>query len=185
MKFIKRTLLVLLLRSTISLLFRARIYRSLGTYHSLGQRANYSATDADLVSLIRNSKDLKDPDVREIISQGLSITRKQLHFTAEKNDIDPNKLITSRSAHCAGYATFFATSCNFLLEQHGLSDLWVAKPQIGQLYFLGTNVHSYFSSPFFKDHDFVSIENKKTGVVFAVDPTVNDYLWIDLVTYRK
>jgi len=29
------------------------------------------------------------------------------------------------------------------------------------------------------------IENKSTGEVFAVDPLVNDYFYIDLVTYVK
>ena len=38
---------------------------------------------------------------------------------------------------------------------------------------------------FFKDHDFVTIENKETGEIFAVDPSVNDYLFIDFVTFNK
>jgi len=56
---------------------------------------------------------------------------------------------------------------------------------VEQLYFLGTNIHKYFNSSFFKDHDFVTIENKTTGEIFAVDPTVNDYLRIDFITYSK
>jgi hypothetical protein len=31
----------------------------------------------------------------------------------------------------------------------------------------------------------VTIENKKTGEILAVDPTVNDYLNIDFITYSK
>ncbi len=61
---------------------------------------------------------------------------------------------------------------------------WVARSQIGQLYFLGTYVHPYFHSPFSKDHDFVIIENKTTGEIFAVDPTVSDYLFIVFITYK-
>jgi hypothetical protein len=71
------------------------------------------------------------------------------------------------------------------LKRYNLADRWTAKPQIGQLYFLGTNIHKYFNSAFFKDHDFVTIENKKTGEILAVDPTVNDYLHIDFITYSK
>ena len=66
-----------------------------------------------------------------------------------------------------------------------MADKWNAKPQIGQLYFLGTNIHKYFNSSFFEDHDFVTIENKSTGEILAVDPTVNDYLNIDFITYSK
>jgi len=156
------------------------------TYKSVGLRTNYSATDDKLVDFINASADEQtDPDIETIIKLGLSITSGQLNFTADKNDTDPNKLITSKTAHCVGYATFFATTCNHLLDKYNLADTWTAKPQVGQLYFLGTNVHQYFNTPFFKDHDFATIENKTTGQIFAVDPTVSDYLFIDFVTYTK
>ncbi len=186
MKFIKRTLLTILILTTVGLLFRGWFYRHLVTYKSVGLRTNYSATDKILTDFIDANNDKQtDPDIKQIIKLGLSITSKKLNFTADKNDTDPNKLITSKTAHCVGYATFFATTCNYLLDKHKLSDTWIAKPQVGQLYFLGTNIHKYFNSTFFKDHDFVTIENKKTGEIVAVDPTVNDYLLIDFITYTK
>jgi len=82
-------------------------------------------------------------------------------------------------------ASFFITTCKYVLKKYNLEDKWIVQQQIGQLYFLGTNVHTYFNSSFFKDHDFVTIENKKTGEIIAVDPTVNDYLFIDNITYVK
>ena len=186
MKIIKRILLILLVLTTVGLLFRGWFYRHLVTYKSVGQQTNYSATENKLVDYINASTDEKtDLDIEQIIKLGLSITSGQLNFTANKNDTDPNKLITSKTAHCVGYASFFATTCNHLIDKYNLADTWTAKPQVGQLYFLGTNIHKYFNSSFFKDHDFVTIENKTTGEIFAVDPTVNDYLRIDLVTYTK
>ena len=167
-------------------MFRGWFYRHLVTYKSVGLRTNYSATDKKLTDYIdANTDEQTDPDIEQIVKLGLTITSRQLNFTANKNDIDPNKLITSKTAHCVGYATFFATTCNYLLKRYNLADRWTAKPQIGQLYFLGTNIHKYFNSTFFKDHDFVTIENKKTGEIIAVDPTVNDYLLIDFITYAK
>jgi len=186
MKFIKRTVLTILVLTTVGLLFRGWIYRHLVTYKSVGLRTTYLATDNKLIDYIDISVDKQtDPDIKQIVKLGLSITSRQLNFTDNKNDIDPNKLISSRTAHCVGYASFFATTCNYLLKKHNLSGDWTARPQIGQLYFLGTNIHPYFNSAFFKDHDFVTIENKSTGEIFAVDPTINDYLWIDLITYAK
>jgi len=156
------------------------------TYESLGPRTNYSATDRKLVEYIdANSPEQADPDIEDIAKLGLSITSKQLNFSADKNDIDPNRLISSKTAHCVGYASFFATTCNYLLDKYNLANKWIAKPQVGQLYFLGTNIHKYFNSSFFKDHDFVTIENKTTGEIFAVDPTVNDYMNIDFITYKN
>ena len=186
MKFIKRTFLTILILTTVGFLFRGWFYRHLVTYKSVGLRTNYSATDKILTNYIDANNDrLTDPDIKQIITLGLSITKSQLNFTADNNDIDPNKLITSKTAHCVGYATFFATTCNYLLDKNTLSDTWIARPQVGQLYFLGSNIHNYFNSTFSKDHDFVTIENKKTGEIFAVDPTVNDYLLIDFITYAK
>jgi len=186
MRIIKRILLTFLVLTTVGLLFRGWFYRHLVTYKSVGHRTNYSATDKKLVDYINaNTDEQTDPDIEHIVKLGLSITSGQLNFTAGKNDTDPNKLITSKTAHCVGYASFFATTCNYLLDKYNLADTWTSKPQIGQLYFLGTNIHKYFNSSFFKDHDFVTIENKTTGEIFAVDPTVNDYLYIDFITYSK
>ena len=176
MKFIKQTFIKILILTTISLLLRGWFYSHLVTYKSVGLRTNYSATDKKLIDYIDSSiYNQTNPEIEQIVKCGLSITSRQLNFTANKNDIDPNKLITSKTAHCVGYASFFATTCNYLLKRYNLADRWTAKPQIGQLYFLGTNIHKYFNSTFFKDHDFVTIENKKTGEILAVDPTVNDY----------
>ena len=184
MKFIKRAALTILSLAAAGILFRGWIYRCLITYKSIGLRPNYSATDTQLIDYINTSAG-KQPqsDVEQIIKLALSITSDQLHFTAAKNDNDPNKLIASRSVHCVGYASFFAASCNYLFAKHNLADSWRAQPQVGQLYFLGTNIHKYTNTPFFKDHDFVIIENQKTGQVYAVDPTVSDYLHIEFVTY--
>lgn len=186
MKIIKRIALTILILTAVGLLFRGWFYRHLVTYKSVGPRTNYSATDDKLVDFINASADKQsEPDIEQIIKLGLSITSEQLYFTSNKNDIDPNKLITSRTAHCVGYASFFATTCNHLLNKHNLADTWTAKPQAGQLYFLGINIHQYFHTPFFKDHDFVTIENKTTRQIFAVDPAINDYLFIDFVTCDK
>lgn len=186
MKIFKRILWAILIIIAVGFLFRGWIYRHVITYKSMGQRANYSATNNKLIDFIEKSvANNNNSDIKEIIEQSLSITSHQLNFTACKNDNDPNKLICSKTAHCVGYAAFFSTTCNYLIKKQNISDTWTAKPQIGQLYLFGSNIHKYFSSPFFEDHDFVIIENNKTGEVFAVDPTVNDYLCIDYVTYKK
>jgi hypothetical protein len=184
MKILKQTLLSILVLATVGFLFRGWFYRRLINYETVGERTNYLAMDDKLVDFIEKSAgDKKDLDVKEIIKLALSITSQQLNFTTTKNNNDPNKLITSRMANCVGYASFFATTCNYLLKKYSLTDGWVAKPQVGQLYFLGVNIHNYLDSPFFKDHDFVIIENKTTKEIFAVDPTVKDYLLIDFVSH--
>jgi hypothetical protein len=186
MKFIKRFFLTILILITVGILFRGWFYRHLLTYRSVGQRPTYLPTDHKLRAYLDLTiRDKERLDIRDIIKMGLSATSRQLNYTAAQNDNDPNKLIYSKTAHCVGYASFFATSCNYLLKKNNLAGHWIAKPQIGQLFLLGINLNQCVNTPFFKDHDFVTIENKATGEIFAVDPTVNDYFYIDLVTYRK
>lgn len=186
MKLIKRTFLTIIILTVVGILFRGWLYRHLVTYESVGLRTNYTATDHKFVDFIDKSADDEiNQDIKQIIKLGLSITSERLNFTNDKNDIDPNKLINSKTAHCVGYASFFASTCNYLLEKYKLDNKWSAKSRVGEIYFLGANIHKYFSNPFFKDHDFVTIENKITGETFAVDPTITDYLHIDFVTIRN
>ena len=182
----KRSAVGLLFLVTVIFFAREWLYNQAVTYRSIGLRTNYSATNPLLVEQLESATgDGKKADVRQIIDLALTVTSQQLNFTAENNANDPNKLIHSRTAHCIGYASYFATTRNYLLMKNELDDQWIARPQIGQLYVLGTNVHKYLNSPFLKDHDFVIIENIATGETLAVDPTVNDYLKIHLIKYAK
>lgn len=186
MKIIKQSLLIILLLAAVGFLFRGWIYSHAVSYKAVGTRTIYPAKDKYFTQHIDSCLDHQiKPDIKQIIKLALAITSEKLTYTANKNDIDPNELIISQKAHCVGYAAFFTTTCNYLLAKNNLSNQWTAKPRIGQLYFLGRNVHPYFKSSFFKDHDFVTIENKETGESFAVNPTVNDYLYVDFVSYTK
>ena len=182
---IKRIGLLIVILLTIGIFSREWIYSQTVNYISIGPRTSYPATNTNLSHYIESSSQETDLEIPEIIKLGLSLTSQQLNFTAEKNHNDPNKLITSRTAHCVGYASFFATTCNYLLEKNNLNEDWIAKPHIGQLHIFGTNIHKYLDSPFLKNHDFVTIENKTTGEILAVDPTIHDYLAITFISYDQ
>ena len=186
MKNSQRIFLTLFLFLALVIVFRNWFYNNLIAYKSIGTRKNYSVTDKKLIEYIHAKLDVKrEPEIKQIIKLSLSITSSTLNFTAKNNDKDPNKLINSKTAHCEGYAFFFASTCNYMLEKYKLSGSWTAQPHIGQLYFLGHNIHKNFESAFFKTHDFVTITNKKTGTIYAVDPTVHDYLFIDFIRHIK
>ena len=164
---------------------RGIFYRNIVVYESIGQRMNYEITNDKLIQYIKeNCPEQDSSDIKEIIKTSLSLTSKTLNFTFLKNDCNPNQLIDSQTANCVGYAAFFSTVCNYQLKRYNLSKEWTAQPEIGQLYVFGTNIHHYFNSSFFKDHDFVIIKNKKTKETYAVDPSVYDYLFINFVTSK-
>lgn len=179
MKFIKRLGMGIAILLFAILLFRGWLFRQLVHYKTIGQRTEYLVTDADLEHLIDQAVEKHKPkDAKAAIRLSLRLTAQELHFVVARNDNDPNLLIHSKKAHCVGYAAFFASVCNAVLARSGLADDWAAKPQIGALYLLGVNIHRYFKTPFFKDHDFDRIVNRQTGEEILVDPTVYDYFRI-------
>ena len=182
MKIIKRLAFLIIITVALSLVFRGWLFRQLVTYKPIGIRTEYIASGDNLIANLNvNFENLTECEIEKIIELALSSTSEQLNFTSDKNDVAPNALIVSKSAHCVGYAAFFVTSCNYVIDRCNLSSTWNAKSQVAHLYFIGFNLHQYFNSPFFKDHDFAIIENKITGQIIAVDPSVHDYLHIDFV----
>lgn len=185
MKYGKKVLYSILAVLLLISIFTGWYYRILITYTSIGTRQNYKAIHPELIDHIESRlPENQERTPEEIIGTSLSITSQYLHFSSDNNDNNPNKLIETKRAHCVGYAAFFASTCNFIFSKYQMYD-WEATPHIGKLYFLGINLHKHIDSPFFKDHDFVVIKNSTTGEIFAVDPTVHDYLWIDFITLRQ
>jgi hypothetical protein len=127
----------------------------------------------------------KDTSVRGVVSAGLAITSEHLSFTTHNASPLPHELFRTQSANCIGYAAFFISVWRALRAQNGLEDTWQVEQHIAQLYLLGYNVHRWFRSPFFRDHDIVVLRNKQTGQIIAVDPSLHDYLLIETVSFRN
>lgn len=185
MKALKKILLSIVVLSILIFCIRGFLFRNLITYQSIGTRQAYAANQDFIKYIDKNSENKKVVDIREIIKLALKLTTHRLNFTFDKCDTNPNLLLKSKQTNCIGYAAYFSTTCNYLFKKYQISGVWTATTQIGQLNLLGINIHNYTNSSFFKDHDFVKIENKKTGEIFAVDPSVCDYFYIDFVTFKK
>ena len=186
MKLFKKLLFGLLTLLLLSFLFRNWLFWQLFSYQSVGDRPVYAIENPQLRAYIENewpTNSTKSP--RAILKKALQLSARQLHFSAARNHNDPNLLINSHSAHCVGYAAFTTTICNEMLQRYQLNAEWKAEARVGQIHFLGINVHPYFKSAFFKDHDFVVLRNLKTGEVLAADPTVYDYLRIPCVRVKR
>jgi hypothetical protein len=185
LKFLKRLLITSLAILIIWYFFGPSVYRWSVSYVAMEERTGHKATAPALIVYINEEASEKTEEIKEIVRQSLKLTSDKLSFTLEACPRDPNLLIETKEAHCIGYARFTATVCNHLLEKNKLSGEWKARSVQGQLYLFGYNLHSMFSNPFFRDHDFVIIENSKTKDAYYVDPTASDYLGVDFVTLRK
>ncbi|PKV51906.1 hypothetical protein ATE84_4006 [Aquimarina sp. MAR_2010_214] len=177
------TLIVLI---ALLYVFKGYVYRVFVKYESIQERKEYSVHNSELISYIENSTINSDlSGIISIIDKSNKLTNEKLKFTSSKCDVDPNKLVNSSKTHCVGYAYFYASTCNYLLKRSKLPVEWKAKAYASKLYFLGVDIHKYFDSPFFKNHDFVIVENSNTGERIYIDPTISDYLGIDSVSIRS
>lgn len=188
MKIIKIIIPLSITTVLLGVIFRTEIFKGIVGYKSLALRENPYKMGKNLEIFLERKMsqiNIKNPGIDEVINSSHLITSSLLYFTIDNNDTDPNQLLNSKSAHCVGYSYFFTMTCNYLLKKFNLEKNWEVRHQIGKIYVFGINVHQYFNSPFFVDHDFITIENKKNNQKIAVDPVVYDYLYIDSVTLKK
>lgn len=159
-----------------AILFRSFVFNFFFSYEIIEERKALKLKDkiSD-----KNSKNLDN-----IIHDGLVETSSLLDFTFNKCDTEPNKLLESKKANCIGYSAFFAALINNKFQLDDLNGEWIAKHKVGEIYFLGYNIHSLLNSKFFANHDFVVIENKKTNEIIAVDPTLYDYFRIEKIKLK-
>lgn len=183
LKWLTFSLLILVL---LAVVFRSSLYRHFFRYESIGHRTSYAITSREIKALVDSTALATPPKtIDDAIDLLLQLTARELHFTQGKADRNPNLLIQTRAANCIGYAAFFSSTCNYFLSKSAWGSDWSAKPLIGHIYLHDYNVHSLFTSPFFKDHDFVMIENMQTGERHFVDPSLYDYTHIRYIEQKK
>ncbi|AEK22809.1 hypothetical protein ACILD7_05710 [Capnocytophaga canimorsus] len=184
MKYVRRFLGIIAVIVLMGWLFRGDIYRNLITYQSVGNRGNFALNNNELKVKLEGVS-IENLDIENVINIAQKITSETLTFSFEKCGDNPNLLLETQKANCMGYAQFFALVCNYMLKKNNLHKEWVAKVYIGKLKFLGNDIHQYFQSSFFKDHDFVVVENVRTQEIYAVDPTLYDYFVIKKVRFVR
>lgn len=167
----------------VAFVLRGWIFRHLVAYRVVASRPAFRVGDSTLAATLADLP-IDRRSVSGIVGASLDLTSRSLRFEMRPNPIDPNRLVHTHAAHCVGYAEFFATACNRLLRREGLDKDWIARPVVGKLTLWGIDIHPWLPQPFFRDHDFAVLENRRDGERFAVDPTVADYLWIDSVSLR-
>jgi len=184
MGVLKKVFKLFLLLLLLVVLFRGFLFRISVVYNRIERRENLIIKDDKLIEFI-NATDIDTSSIDEIIETSLDITSEKLSFTDARCEVNPDKLFYSSKSNCIGYASFYASTCNYLLKKYHLENDWKATPVVGKLSLFGCDIHKLFSSPFFKNHDFVIIENRISGIKYAVDPTIHDYLGIEYITLKK
>ncbi len=122
--------------------------------------------------------------VEDLIQNSLKETASTLNFSFDKCDYETDKLVETKKANCIGYSAFLASVIQFKLKQSGLQNDWKVHHNVGEIYLMNENINRHFNSGFFKDHDFVTVENVKTKETIGVDATVYDYFRIERIKLK-
>jgi hypothetical protein len=178
----KKTRKIIGITILILILFRGFVYRLLINYNEIGTRTEIKITSQELINKIESQSSNRNIDFEGIISIANSVTNEQLRFTGNSASNNPNELINTNQANCIGYSAMFNSVANYLIKENELNQEIESKHKIGLLDLLGINLHQFFESSFFRDHDFNEMKNLKTGETILIDPSVSDYLWIKKVS---
>ncbi len=179
---LKRALRFIGLLLLFSILFRGPLYRSLISYRPAGQRAIITLTDAELLMSLaaeRSGGKLLEPE--QISATAQHIATRHLQFTFAPASANPNRLAKSGRANCIGYAALTAALARQIISNGGTTNRYTVTHRVGKLLFLGFDVHGLLHHPFFRDHDYVEVNDRETGETTAIDPSLNDYFRIDKI----
>lgn len=172
MRWIRRPLLFLLVALVLLWLFRSAVYRTLVRYEVVGLRAPVGIFNQDASGATELDKAMR---------VALDTTAARLHFSTGKVSNDPQSLIHGGAANCIGYTALCAALLKAKLEAAGLGEEYTVEAVIGKLYIGEQDLHAFFTSSFWKDHDVVRVRAKASNEVWLLDPTLYDVAGIGLV----
>jgi len=179
----KKFLVVIAILVVSLFLFKGWLFRLCVSYQDLGGRPTVKLTDLTLKAELDQLEPVTD--LEGLVEAADDITTDQLYFVFRKAPHNPNQLMQAKAANCIGYSAMFNTIANYLIRKNNLEDRFEAKHRIGKLYLFGINLHRFFSSSFFKDHDYNEVKDLSTQQTFAIDPSISDYLRIGRVSKRN
>jgi hypothetical protein len=173
MRLMLRYILVVIALASALWFLRGTIFRAVVHYRVVGDRG--------AVRPLQNSTRAA-MDLHTAIQAALDTTAARLHFSTGEVSNDPRALIHRGPANCIGYAALCAALLKGQLEEAGLDDRYGVEAVIGKLYVGHQDLHAFFTTPFWKDHDVVRVWDKGTGEVTLLDPTLYDHFGIGRVS---
>ena len=177
----KKIVRILLLFMMLLFFFRGWLYRVSINYQQIGVRSERTIMDKRFILKLQNETDREELDMEEIMKISNKVTKQLLSYSMNETSTDPNKLFYSQKANCIGYSAMFNSISNHLIKEANMEEVFESKHLVGKLDFFGIDLHQFFASPFFKDHDYNQLKNKSTGEVIWIDPSLGDYLKIQKV----
>ncbi len=182
-KFLKKTLILLLVLSLIIYGFKDELYQNTVKYKEINQRSLIKIEN----KIIKDDLDFwlstyNFATVEQIVDFAHDYSTEDVRYTFGKCSTDPNKLINSQSTNCIGYSALFHCVASYLLDKRGFSASVKSEHKVAQLHFLGFNVHKLLKDPAFKNHDYNVITDNLNSKKYVIDPTLSANLGIKKVS---
>jgi hypothetical protein len=182
MKRLKQTFIILGVLILFIFLFRSWIFKTIISYTPIQERKYIELENEKLFQEIEMEMEGAQLTIDKIIHIARRKTNEKLFFTTEKSSRNPNEVLKVGKANCIGYSALFNSISNHLIKNQKLETKYKAKHLVGQIDFMGIDLHQFFDDPSLKDHDYNEITNIETGEKIYIDPTVSDYLGIHEVS---
>lgn len=182
MKKLKKFLLYLGLILLLLLLFRGPFFRMTVNYTPVSDRGTFKITNPELLAEISKKHNNQELSFIAMIDLANEMTTQRLQFSDANISQNPNETFQSRRANCVGYAALFSSIFTQLAHLQNSDNRYATFHHIGRLDFLGVDLHQFFNSPFFRDHDFNAVHDIRTKEVVYIDSSLSDYFWINRVS---
>ncbi len=174
----KKALKITAIGLLLLFLFRSVLYRYTINYTPIKEIKAIPLIDKKVIAAIEVEIGNEQLDLQKITNISTKITNQYLKFTFQRASNNPNKIVLTGKANCVGYAALYSAVANYLINKAESQNRFQSKHLVGKLDFLGIDLNALFTSPFYKNHDYNLIEDKKTGVVLLIDPSLDDYLYL-------
>lgn len=175
----KKSLVITGLITCGVILFRTALFNCCVTYREIGEREVLP-----LKSELVMHCDFDIRDLENLTDEVMELVYSQLEFT-EKSNSNPNEVFQSHQANCVGYSALYCALGQHYSEKQQDKSRFRFKHKVAHIEVLGIDVHSYFSSSFFKDHDYVEVEDVLNGTSECFDPSLYYYLFIQKVNCKR
>ncbi|WP_156039878.1 hypothetical protein [Aureispira sp. CCB-QB1] len=162
------------------------------SYSAIDQRATILLEDKRFIKIVQqevvkciNTSQTSKISLKDILYVAHCLTNKTLSFTTIKSSRNPNTVLKTGKANCIGYAALFNSIVNFIFQDQQLQAKYKAQHLVGKIDFLGMDLHRFFSSSFFKNHDYNVIIDLQTNKAIYIDPVISDYFYIHQISATK
>jgi len=121
--------------------------------------------------------------ITELNDRIVEIITSRLQFGKYQESTDPNKLKNGSKAHCVGYSALNASLLTYACEKLN-NEIYKISHVRGKIKFLGIEITSEKYGNFYKDHDFVKIENISTAKHYYSDATIYELFRISRIKLK-